>query len=308
MSEEPTYYEKFGSIERRWRKLLDLIRLNFKKDPVYLIEINWRLGDEIMAIPFYEALYKDLEASGTQPIIHVWANYPDILIGNPYIKSVNVETVKPDGYILLRDVSKFVFRNTYYREKFRIRTEMTIPKMYFSDWNHSINDQLPNTSSKKIALCPGASWPTKRWGNENWKNVCRELLREGFQVIELGNSGEAIGVGQDFTGKTSVKEVAHLLHDVDLAVTHDSGLMHLSLAAGTRTLALFGPTDPGILIQDHELLEIVTNQRECAGCWNRPEEMVDPGVCPLNLPDCMEPISVEKVVETILTQLTKVVH
>jgi hypothetical protein len=305
MSEAPTFYEQFGPLERRWKKLYDWARALFINDPVYLIEINWRLGDEIMAIPIYEALHKDLEKVGHLPEIHVWANYPDLLVDNPFIKSVNDRTVKPDKYMLLRGVSQCVSRQEFYIDKFAIQSGLSQPKLHYSNWAHPISDRLKSDSSKTIALCPGASWDTKRWEKENWKKLGKNLAEEGYQVIELGNTGEAIGAGLDFTGKTSVKEAAHLVHEADLVISHDSGLMHLSLAAGTPTVGLFGPTNPSILIQDNDLLAVVGNERECAGCWNRPDDMVHPGVCPLHIPDCMKSISVETVLESARSWLQK---
>ncbi|WP_455376874.1 glycosyltransferase family 9 protein [Petrachloros mirabilis] len=39
--------------------------------------------------------------------------------------------------------------------------------------------------------------------------------------------------------------VAGLIANVDVFIGHDSGITHLSALVGTRTIALFGPTDPG---------------------------------------------------------------
>jgi len=308
MSELPTYYEQFGPFERRWKKILNRIRLPYKKNPVFLIEINWRLGDEIMAIPFYEALYKDLESSDNPPQIHVWCTYPDLLIDNPYIQSVNKKTVVPDGYVLLRGVSRFVPRSSFYRDEFSIRSDFGTPKLYYSDWAYADKQELGISSAKMVALCPGASWDTKRWSDEKWKNLAEDLKKNGYQVIELGNEGEAIGAGLDYTGKTSVREAALLLHRADIVVTHDSGLMHLSLAVGSSTLALFGPTNSEILIQENPLLTIITNERDCQGCWNKPKEMIEPGVCPLQITSCMDTIPVENVVDMVREVSNKELH
>ncbi len=42
----------------------------------------------------------------------------------------------------------------------------------------------------------------------------------------------------------TVSFIAGLLKEMDMVVTNDTGIMHLSAAVGTPTLSLFGPTDP----------------------------------------------------------------
>jgi ADP-heptose:LPS heptosyltransferase len=42
----------------------------------------------------------------------------------------------------------------------------------------------------------------------------------------------------------SVLELASVLERCDIFVGNDSGVTHLSWAVGTKTLAIFGPTDP----------------------------------------------------------------
>ena len=53
-----------------------------------LVEIRWRLGDEIMAIPIYEALREQWPQSH----IAVLCNHPDLLAGNPHVDAVNATT------------------------------------------------------------------------------------------------------------------------------------------------------------------------------------------------------------------------
>ena len=110
---------------------------------------------------------------------------------------------------------------------------------------------------------------------------------------------ESLGIVTDYVGRTSVREAATLLHHADVLVSNDSGLMHLSLAAGTPVVALFGPTDPGILIRDEARLHVLENERECQGCWNGSQRMQEPGVCPLGVDSCMGPITVERVAAKI---------
>jgi len=48
----------------------------------------------------------------------------------------------------------------------------------------------------------------------------------------------------DYSGKTSVRELAMLLRDVDVVVSNDSGPMHLANAVGAPLVTFFGAGDP----------------------------------------------------------------
>ncbi len=130
------------------------------------------------------------------------------------------------------------------------------------------------------------------------------LAEAGCRVFELGHSDEGVGAPCSFAGATSVREAAVLLHQADAAVSNDSGLMHLTRAAGTPVVALFGPTDPEILIRGDADFRPLTNARACGGCWNR-GIMQMPGTCPRDVACCMSTIAPERVAEQVLTQIER---
>ncbi len=47
----------------------------------------------------------------------------------------------------------------------------------------------------------------------------------------------------DLTGKTSVAELAGVIGELDLFITHDCGVLHIAASTSTPLLALFGPTN-----------------------------------------------------------------
>ena len=145
------------------------------------------------------------------------------------------------------------------------------------------------------AVSSGASWPTKRWPVARWQAVCAGLADAGYSVVELGRGDEGIGAGVSLVDRTSVREAACVLRAADLFVCCDSGLMHVALAAGTRTVALFGPTDPAILIRDESKLTVVLSGADCQGCWNDPRVEMEPGACPQHRVSCLEGVSPEQV-------------
>lgn len=280
MMDRPTYEDQFGPLTRRahrvWRWLKWQGKGLFGKDRVILIETKWRLGDEVMALPLYEAMATAYPGARIEAV----CTYEDLLRGNPFVSEVNPAAPKPDRYVLLRGAPRNVFRREHYASLLGLPVPEKGPALEPVSGGEDI-------AFGSIAVAPGASWGTKRWPREQWIELAQGLADSGMSVIELGTGDEALGVGRNLVGKTSVAEAAAVLGRCRLLVSHDSGLMHLALAVGTPVLALFGPTDPSILVRNEPLLNVVSNGRDCRGCWNVSMAMKEPGVCPLGIEPCM---------------------
>lgn len=103
-----------------------------------------------------------------------------------------------------------------------------------------------------IAHQPGKSWPAERWGALVEK-LKAEPRFDGWRFMPVGGPGdrppatpalEAAGPrGIDFVGKGDILASAAAIDRAALFVGNDSGLMHVSAAAGRPTLGLFGPTE-----------------------------------------------------------------
>ncbi len=104
-----------------------------------------------------------------------------------------------------------------------------------------------------VALAPGAVGPGKAWPVQNYAELTRELAEQGAEIWVLGGPAEKAIAAQivaaggasvyDLTGN-DLRNAIIALAAADLAVTNDSGLMHISAAIGTPTVAIFGPTSP----------------------------------------------------------------
>lgn len=102
-----------------------------------------------------------------------------------------------------------------------------------------------------IAHQPGKSWPADRWG-QLVEKLKAEPRFDGWRFMPVGGPGdrppatpalEAAGPrGIDFVGKGDILASAAAIDRAALFVGNDSGLMHVSAAAGRPTLGLFGPT------------------------------------------------------------------
>lgn len=107
-----------------------------------------------------------------------------------------------------------------------------------------------------IAILPGAAYgPSKQWPVRHFVAAGRALAAEtGARIVVLGGGREApacaevqAGVGGDalnLAGATGLPELAAVLSRCALAVTNDSGGMHVAAAVGAPVVAVFGITDP----------------------------------------------------------------
>lgn len=109
--------------------------------------------------------------------------------------------------------------------------------------------------AKKVVFAPCSRHEAKNWPPEYFAELGALLVKEcDARIFLVGGPGDAavcdfiaskIGsAAENLAGKTSLVELGGVLRAADLAVTVDSGPMHMGAAAGCRVLALFGPTDP----------------------------------------------------------------
>src|SRR5262252_8527945 len=102
-----------------------------------------------------------------------------------------------------------------------------------------------------IALAPGAVGPSKRWPASAYAALTRRLIAEGYTVWVIGGpeekslAAEIIGdtTARDLTGH-DLRNAILALAAANVAVSNDSGLLHVAAALGTPAIGIFGPTSP----------------------------------------------------------------
>ncbi len=106
-----------------------------------------------------------------------------------------------------------------------------------------------------IALMPGAEFgPAKRWPTENYALIAKDLIQSGNQVMILGSPKDyetAVEIEQksgvqliNLCGKTSLLDALDLLSCAYLAISNDSGLMHIAAAVGIPQIAIYRSSTP----------------------------------------------------------------
>lgn len=158
-----------------------------------------------------------------------------------------------------------------------------------------------------VALAPGAAHFTKRWPTPHWETLSRTLVAQGYDVAVLTGTdfrdeGAAIaGAGGanavSTAGALGLMETAAVLRMARVAVSGDTGLMHLATAVGTRVVALFGPTVRQFGFFPYRspatVLEVTLSCRPCSAQGGP--------VCPLGHHKCLREISSERVATAVGT-------
>jgi len=112
-----------------------------------------------------------------------------------------------------------------------------------------------NKEKKLIALMPGAEFgPAKRWPTEKYAAIAKELIQEGCAVILLGSPKDFDTANEieqksgcqlmNLCGKTSLLDAIDLLSCADLAISNDSGLMHIAAALNIPQIAIYRSSTP----------------------------------------------------------------
>jgi heptosyltransferase-2 len=151
-----------------------------------------------------------------------------------------------------------------------------------------------------VALAPGSVGPAKRW--TYYPEAARLLVQQGLDVWVVGGPDEkalaaeivaAAGPSiRDLTG-TDLRDGILAVAAADVAVSNDSGLMHIAAAIGTPTVGIFGPTSPYHWAPLNGLAATVVTRTvvPCQPC-HRP-------VCTMNDHRCMRDIPASDVVAIV---------
>jgi ADP-heptose:LPS heptosyltransferase len=100
---------------------------------------------------------------------------------------------------------------------------------------------LWDASASRILLHSGSGSPTKVW--PRFGELARVLPEA---AILLGPCEQPLDVSNACLKNLSLTEVADALRHCRLFIGNDSGITHIAAYWGTPTIAMFGPTDPGI--------------------------------------------------------------
>ena len=179
---------------------------------------------------------------------------------------------------------------------FSVTTE---DKKWASDFltTYKIDKQYP-----LIAIHPGSPIPLKRWCPERYAELADWLIaRKGTQVLFVGVQDEVPIITEiqqlmqresiNIAGKTTLTQLASILHTCNVFIGNDSGPMHLAAAVGTPTIGLYGPGDPTRFAPMGTQCQTIRRKLDCPPCSGT--------TCRFGKEGCMSEIQVTDVIRVL---------
>jgi len=164
-----------------------------------------------------------------------------------------------------------------------------------------LDPQLPT-----VALLPGAEYgPAKQWPLEYYADLAKNMKNQGYQIVILGSEkdkptgAEIVRLShravRNLCGKTSITDVIDLLSFCRVAITNDSGLMHIASAVNCPVVAIYGSSTPKFTPPLTEQAAVAYLNLKCSPCFKRQ--------CPLKHLNCLRHIQPEDIEEKVFTLL-----
>lgn len=143
---------------------------------------------------------------------------------------------------------------------------------------HNI-DPGQNRDYKLVLIHPGTSKLAtvkgifKTWSAKNWSSLIESIQKESFQkpvkivlaggpddkeiIEEIEQETRGLNIVSAFGATKNLNDLAALISFSDLFICVDSAPMHVGVALEKPLVALFGPTDPNLLLPDDERFKFV---------------------------------------------------
>lgn len=158
-----------------------------------------------------------------------------------------------------------------------------------------------------VALLPGAEYgPAKRWPAERYAALGAALAARGSNVAVLGSAKErplgdeikraaASDRVHNLCGRTTLADVVDLTAAAAVAVSNDSGLLHVAAAAGTHVVAIYGSSSPQFTPPLTTARDVLYLGLDCSPCFARE--------CPLGHLNCLRQLEVPTVLAAVEARL-----
>ncbi len=157
------------------------------------------------------------------------------------------------------------------------------------------------TDRPVIAMMPGAEYgPAKCWPVAHYRELAQRLGSAGYQVWLFGSKkdrtvsiqiSDGLSHVVNLAGRTELADVVDLIALAQLAVTNDSGLMHVAAAAGCAVIAIYGSSTPAYTPPLSDRANVLYLDLACSPCFERE--------CPKGDLACLKKIRVDDVMRVI---------
>lgn len=182
------------------------------------------------------------------------------------------------------------------------KTELQIPTHIQQITDNYLEDNGIKPQKNIIAICPGASFTNKQWGEQQFTELTQKILQNiHTQVVLLGGYKEkelcesivakCTGTIISVAGVFDLTQSAALLNRAQLTIANDTGMLHMSEALNVPVIGIYGPTVRQFgyfpLLDESKVAQVELNCRPCT--------KMGMNYCPTGTYDCMKLITVDTV-------------
>ncbi len=138
---------------------------------------------------------------------------------------------------------------------------------------------LPQLELIGINVSASRRWQSKNWPQEHILKLI-DLIHKNFsnsKVVLLGDEGSKQAAEKieksvsssplNLCGKTTLRTLPQVMKNLKVFITPDTATLHLSLALGIPTIALFGPTSPERHTVKSKELYVFCEKMPCSFCY-----------------------------------------
>ena len=178
------------------------------------------------------------------------------------------------------------------------------------DWNEEelfLVRKKYNLKPPYIVISPGANFSPKRWKPEYFGEVANYLQQIGFKVILTGGGKDYQTAAEvlkniknpqgviNLVGKTTIRELIHLIKGANLVISNDSAPTHIAEAVGTKVLTIYCATSShyGFYPRKGRYLEPSEGTLSCHPCKPNPK------TCKTGTWKCVGLVKPEQVIKEI---------
>ena len=170
-------------------------------------------------------------------------------------------------------------------------------RTHMSHWLAEVGlDQKP-----VAVVAPGAAHATKRWPLRHWQALTDRLHQLGYGVVAVGGPGDRALAAQlganvvNVAGEFSLQETGACLARAAVAVSGDTGVMHMATGVGTPVVSLFGPTvEPFGFFPYTKRAAVLERDLDCRPCSAMGTER-----CPLGHHRCLAEVLPDQVAAAV---------
>ncbi len=181
--------------------------------------------------------------------------------------------------------------------------------------DYGLTIHAESTIEQSILFLHGTTWASKHWPESYWIELANNVIEQGYSILlPWGNESEyqrAIRIQQQchhnerisVLDKMNLNELAVTIASVDAVIAVDTGLAHLAAALDTPTIALYGPTSPGLTGTYGKHQIHLQPKIKCAPCFKK--QCHTPLKSDAKIPACFADIKPERVMIALKKLLKK---